>query len=135
MLEDEVIVLRVSEGQVEVSGKQPWQREGLGAKGFHSSSSVLSGYIHLKVVERRDNRLCSYLSTTGPLATQGVNEPREKGDPPTASTCPRVGRLGLRGLQNLAYQAQATSALLGHTLSWPTAHSRGKEMRWCHRNI
>lgn len=33
------------------------------------------------------------------------------------------------GLQNLAYQVQATSALLGHTFSWPTAHSRGKEMR------
>lgn len=78
MLEDEGIVLRVSEAQVEVSGKHPWQREGLGAKGFHSSSSVLSGYVHLKVVERRDSRLCSCLSATGPLATQGVNEPREK---------------------------------------------------------
>ena len=68
MLEDEVIVLRVARGQVEVSGKQPWQREGLGAKGFPSVSSLLFGYIHLKVVEQRDKRLCSYLSTTGPLA-------------------------------------------------------------------
>ena len=51
MLEDEVIILGAAGGQTEVSGQQFWQREGLGAKVFqlHSLSSILSGYIHLKV--------------------------------------------------------------------------------------
>lgn len=51
MLEDEVIILGAAGGQNEVSGQQLWQREGLGAKvvQLHSLSSILSGYIHLKV--------------------------------------------------------------------------------------
>lgn len=117
------------EVQVEVSGSNLAKRRSRG-QGFHSSSPILSGYIHQKVVEQGTTGLAPVSPPPVPRLRRVWNEPHEKGDAPTASTYPHVGRLGLRvGLQNLAYQVQATSALLGHTFSWPTAHSRGKEMR------
>lgn len=124
-----MLVPRVVGGQVEVSGKQPWQREGLGARGF----TLAPPSSPATCIRRWWSRGTTGLAPVSPPLVPGYagcERATREGRRSTASTYPHVGRLGLRvGLQNLAYQVQATSALLGHTFSWPTAHSRGKEMR------